>query len=307
MPITPPVVYRSGLTDSSRWERFPFRAGDIVISTPPKCGTTWTQMICALLIFQNAELPAALTTLSPWLDMRLRPLDDVLRIYGAQTHRRFIKTHTPLDGLPSVEGVSYVAVGRDPLDAAVSLDHHHANMDRDVLKSLLAQVPGSETPAEPSAAAQPEDQRGRVLQWIRDERPAAEYLGSLRGMVWHLRGAWERRNDPAVILVHHRDLSRDLEGQMRHLAERLGIGVAEERWPALVQAATFDRMRARAAELVPDERLGLFTDVRSFFRSGASGQWATILTEDDLHGYDELLRSLAPPELTAWLRGGQAG
>jgi len=31
--------------------------GDIIISTPPKCGTTWVQMICALLILQEPELP----------------------------------------------------------------------------------------------------------------------------------------------------------------------------------------------------------------------------------------------------------
>src|SRR5262249_38699700 len=37
----------------ARWEGFEFRPGDIVISTPKKCGTTWTQMLCALLIFDG--------------------------------------------------------------------------------------------------------------------------------------------------------------------------------------------------------------------------------------------------------------
>lgn len=108
MSSASPVIYRSGLTDSSRWDSFPFRSGDIVISAPSKCGTTWLQMICALLIFQNTALPVALTALSPWLDMRLRPLDEVLRVLAEQTHRRFIKTHTPLDGLPAEDSVSYV-------------------------------------------------------------------------------------------------------------------------------------------------------------------------------------------------------
>ena len=27
--------------------------GDIIVSTSPKCGTTWAQMLCALLIFQD--------------------------------------------------------------------------------------------------------------------------------------------------------------------------------------------------------------------------------------------------------------
>ena len=48
-----PAVYRCGLTDSSRWREFQLRPDDIVISVPSKCGTTWMQMICALLIFQT--------------------------------------------------------------------------------------------------------------------------------------------------------------------------------------------------------------------------------------------------------------
>ena len=47
----------------------------------------------------------------------------------AQTHRRFIKTHTPLDGLPQADGVTYICVGRDPRDVALSMDHHRANLD----------------------------------------------------------------------------------------------------------------------------------------------------------------------------------
>src|SRR5215207_10454651 len=108
-----PNRYLTSLEDSARWDRFELRPDDIVISSPSKSGTTWMQMICALLIFQTPDLPAALTTVSPWLDMHLRPIADVTRALDAQQHRRFIKTHTPLDGLPQWPGVTYVVVGRD--------------------------------------------------------------------------------------------------------------------------------------------------------------------------------------------------
>jgi len=42
-----PFRYRSSDEDSARWLGFPFRDGDIVISTRSKTGTTWVQMICA--------------------------------------------------------------------------------------------------------------------------------------------------------------------------------------------------------------------------------------------------------------------
>src|SRR6058998_3818982 len=121
--------YRSVVADSARWEGFRFRSGDIVISTPPKCGTTWMQRLVALLVFDGVDLPAAISKISPWLDMQLAPLADVLALLEAQQHRRFIKTHTPLDGIPYDDRVTYVCVGRDPRDVAVSGAHHMANLN----------------------------------------------------------------------------------------------------------------------------------------------------------------------------------
>jgi hypothetical protein len=39
-----PFRYQSPDEDSARWLGFPFRDGDIVISTRSKTGTTWVQM-----------------------------------------------------------------------------------------------------------------------------------------------------------------------------------------------------------------------------------------------------------------------
>jgi hypothetical protein len=122
--------YRAHDEDSARWDGFAFREGDIVISTRSRSGTTWTQMICALLIFQTPDLPAPLGDLSPWLDMLVVPREEVFARLEAQDHRRFIKTHTPLDGLPIDGRATYVVVARHPLDMAVSLYHHSANIDR---------------------------------------------------------------------------------------------------------------------------------------------------------------------------------
>ena len=58
--MRPLVRYLSLIADNARWDGFSFREGDIIISTPPKCGTTWTQMICAMLIFQTPDLPQPL-------------------------------------------------------------------------------------------------------------------------------------------------------------------------------------------------------------------------------------------------------
>lgn len=76
-------LYRNLIWDSGRWDGFEFRPGDIVICTPPKSGTTWTQMLCAMLIFGGDDFPHPMDTLSPWLDMNTRGRDEVFDLLGA--------------------------------------------------------------------------------------------------------------------------------------------------------------------------------------------------------------------------------
>src|SRR6185436_341969 len=106
---------------------FAFRPDDVVISTPSKCGTTWMQAIVGMLLLDRTDLGAPISTLSPWLDMLVRSDEDVFGLLDAQTHRRFVKTHTPLDGIPRHPSVTYIVVIRHPLDVALSDADHFAN------------------------------------------------------------------------------------------------------------------------------------------------------------------------------------
>jgi aryl sulfotransferase len=293
-----PWRYRSPMQDSARWLTFPFRAGDIVISTRAKTGTTWLQMICALLIFQTPQLPAPLGHLSPWFDDVFAPLDELNARLAAQRHRRFIKTHTPLDGLPARPGVSYIVTGRHPLDAAVSLYHQRDNVDLEWVSQFTAeqeQKPAWQPPPRTSV-------REWLLDWIAASPDPRAELDSLPGVMWHMSGAWARRGEPDVILVHYDDLIADLGGQMRRLAGRLGIAVPEPAWPALVRAATFESMRAEAASR-PASR-GMLKDPAAFFRRGSSGAAREILTQDEIADYHARVARLAPPDLLDWLHSG---
>ena len=75
---------------------------DIIISTPPKCGTTWTQMICALLILQEPELPLPLDTLPPWIDMVTRARTACSRTWKPRRTAGSSRPRTPLDGIPEL-------------------------------------------------------------------------------------------------------------------------------------------------------------------------------------------------------------
>ena len=186
-----PFRYQSPEEDSARWLGFPFRDGDIVISTRSRTGTTWVQMICALLVFQTPELPAPLGQLSPWLDHLITPRDKVYARLAAQQHRRFIKTHTPLDGIPLDPRATYLVTARHPLDMAVSLYHQGGNIDRARVRQLTGQ-PG---PAGPPPRKPLHDW---LPGWIAsDDDPRA----------WprHRKGAASRRAaSPAIGGDHHR-------------------------------------------------------------------------------------------------------
>jgi hypothetical protein len=299
------VRYRAAVYDSARWQGFALRPGDIVISTPPKCGTTWTQMICALLVLQQVPLEQPLSVLSPWLDMKTASRADVVARLDAQAHRRFMKTHTPLDGLVWDDRVTYLCVARDPRDVAMSINNHWDNLDVDAFdraRRAAEQAGDDSSGGGPTRMPdRPPDARERFWMWADNPTPPPDVSSSLLRTLSHIETFWAVRDRPNVVLLHYDDLIDDLEGVMRDLAGRLGITVPEKRWPAFVDAATFERMRSEADVTAPDADKSLWHDNREFFHRGRSGQWREILDADDLRRYRDRVEKLAPPDLATWI------
>jgi aryl sulfotransferase len=299
--------YRSIVYDSDRWDGVELRPGDIVISTPPKCGTTWTQMICALLVFQTPDLPAPVSELSPWVDQEVRSRKALRSMLEGMDHRRFIKTHTPLDGLPRVAGVTYLCVGRDPRDVALSMDNHMRNIDLDAFRLAREaaaaedeiELPPPITPPPPA-----DDPQERFWTWVDNDAPSTETGSSLRRTLEHFATFWGVA-DLDVVLLHYDELQADLEGSMRRLATHLEIEVAADRWPALVEAATFASMKAQADRTAPNGGRGMWKDDGAFFHRGTSGQWREVITTpEDLERYRTRVQSLTTTDLAAWAHRG---
>jgi aryl sulfotransferase len=288
------VRYLSPDEDSGRWKGFPFRQGDIVISARSKSGTTWVQMICALLVFQAPDLPAPLSELSPWLDSLITPLPEVRERLEGQRHRRFIKTHTPLDGIPIDARATYIVAARHPLDMAVSLYHQGENLDRARIRQLIGQ-PEAIQPPKPRTPL-----HEWLLDWIDNDASPRQEMDSLPGVMWHLSDAWRRRREPNIVLVHYNDLLMDLEGQMRRIALLLGVEVPEHLWPVLVDAATFASMSSRAEELAPDPS-GILKSPAAFFRRGTSGSGRDLLNDSELDHYCDRVNRMGPADLLTWL------
>jgi hypothetical protein len=297
------VQYKNFVWNSERWDGFELRPDDIVISTPPKCGTTWMQMQCALLLFRTPDLPAPLAKLSPWLDMNTRPKEQVWAELAAQTHRRFIKTHTLLDGLPWDDRVTYVHVARDPRDAGLSWDNHVANVDIARLFELRVAAVGMDDFAELGIGEPPaplDDPVDRFWQWVEGD---GDGMAMFESLVRHAASFWAARDRPNVHLFHYRDQRDDLASQMTRLAEALGV---EPPTPELVEAARFEEMKSRADELVPNSDMLFWLSNDRFFDQGRHEAWTPLMTGDGAARYEAALRRITDDEaFIAWLhRGG---
>jgi len=299
------------MSDSIRWEGFEFRDDDIVISTSPKCGTTWTQMMCALLVFDTADFDRPLAAISPWLDQQTANREDVLAALASQRHRRFIKTHTPLDGLPYDVRVTYLCVGRDPRDVAISMDNHWANMDFEQVFKVRAEAVGSDdlqdVMSSASLAQRSDDPLERFRAWVDNDTAPTRVGSSLWAVLHHVDTFWSVRDRGNVALFHYSDFEADLEAEMARLADVLHIGITPDRIRELAPAARWGAMRSRASVVAPNSDIGIFRDLGAFFHRGESGQWRVLLDADDVAHYEARVRQLASPELAHWIHHGYRG
>jgi aryl sulfotransferase len=291
--------YRNHHLDSTRWDGFVPRDGDIVITTAYKAGTTWTQRIVASLVLGPA--PVDLSGVSPWIDARFHgPIEPILASLEAQRHRRFLKSHLAADGLPWFPQVKYLVVGRDTRDVFMSLWNHYSGYT-DAAFSLFndADRPG---PAFPRPPASPRELWPRWISegWFEWEPDGWPFWSHHH----HLSTWWRSREADNVMFVHYRDLRSDTRGEVQRIADFLGIEVAEESWPELLRSVAMDTMRAQAQR--DGDRSAFFFEggAARFFFEGRDGRWRDALDEDDLAMYDAAAAML-DPSLRAWLEEGR--
>lgn len=297
----PLIEARSRFFDSAGWNDYQPRSDDIIIATYPKCGTTWTQRIVGMLVFQSAD-SFPVQNSSPWPDFRMPPPGVMLDLAESQTHRRFLKSHLPYDALPIYEGVKVIHVARDGRDSAMSFYNHKINFtqaSRDRASEISLADPKFGTPFHYIEA----DPAKHFHAWLLGEE---DHLGDLSCGFWYMENSyWAARDEPHVLLVHYADMKKDLNGEMRRIAEFLNIEISEDLWPELVNAASFDSMKSMADELLPDAVSAWEGGGNTFLHKGTNGRWRDVFTPEDLALYDEKMTSEFSPELASWIESGR--
>ena len=284
--------------DSTRWNGFPFRDGDVVIATYSKTGTTWTQQIVGQLILGGAET-VDLFTVSPWVDFRLIPFESMMETLQAQTHRRFLKTHLSLDALVFHPKVKYLYVARDGRDALWSMYNHHAGFTEEAYK-MLNGIPGRiGPPLEPP--------KGDIVQYFH------EWLDNggewILGMsFWqHVQDWWNAQDLPNVMLVHFNNLKADMPAEIRRIARFLEVDIDEAKWPAILEHCSIEYMRSSSRATPTGDLLAQVFDegVKTFFHKGTNGRWKDVLSAAEVERYERAVRENLTPDCAHWLATGQ--
>lgn len=280
--------------DSTIWNDFLYRDDDIVISTYAKSGTTWMQQIVSQLLFQGEE-GLEVAEMSPWMDLRIPPKEVKLLAIEEQAHRRFIKTHLPLDAMVFSEKAKYIYIGRDGRDVLWSLYNHHSNAN-DAWYDALNQTPGRVgPPIEPPCTSVTE----YFDEWLaKDGYPFWSLWENVR--TW-----WAAGNLPNVHVVHFANLKADMPGEIRRIAEFLAIPVDQSKWEQILLHCSFEYMKANAAKSVPLGGAFWEGGAETFIHKGTNGRWREILSAEQIRQYEKRAMAELGAECAHWLASGE--
>jgi aryl sulfotransferase len=294
-------TYQNHHLDSTRWDGFIPRPDDIVIATSYKAGTTWTQAIVGNILFPDQDFPAPVWQMSPWLDFRIAPLDETLAELEAQRHRRFIKTHLPLDGLRFFPETKYIFVSRDGRDVFMSLWNHYVNHTDEAI-AMFNDTPGRVGPPLPRAPADIHEfwEAWCTRGWFVGETDGWPYWSHLTvTQSW-----WNYRHLPNILTLHYADIKADTSAAVRRIADFIGVDISKSRLHHIVAAVSFNTMKQQSDTYAPRGGEPWKGGAKTFLNKGTNGRWRDVLSDNELALYDKACERALSPDCREWLENG---
>ena len=251
------------------------------------------QIISQMLFAGDTDMDTQ--AMSPWIDYTIPAKEVKLPAVEAQTHRRFVKTHLPVDALVYSPKAKYIYIGRDGRDVLWSLYNHHS-MGNDAMYHALNDSPGRVGPPleRPSA-----DIREYWHEWLdRDGFPYWSFWENVR--TW-----WAIRNLPNILMVHFDVLKKRMPEEMRRIAAFLDIPIDESKWDAIVEHCGFDWMREHGEKIVPMGGVMWTGGIKTFIHKGTNGRWRETLSAAESAEYEARALAEVGPECAHWLATGE--
>jgi aryl sulfotransferase len=213
---------------------------------------------------------------SPFIIKRFGSKEQLLQTLEEQTHRRFIKSHLPLDAQVFSPKAKYIFVARDGRDVACSLHNHAVNF---IIEGHV----------------KPES--------IQDVFQTKILSKSETSFFAHVRSWWNIRHLPNVLLVHFCQLKKDLPSEIQRIAKFLEIEIDPLQWDAILEHCSFNYMKGNATKFMDNKYF--VGGATTFFCQGTNGRWKNILTKEECDTYEKRALEELGEEGARWLATGQ--
>ncbi len=299
MPVR---TVRDYLSSSLVWADFlaqgGFVPGDIVVADPFKAGTTWTQRILQQILDDGEERDASLSDTSPWLDSSFGDHARMLAMLEEQRRsgaRRVIKSHLPADAIPVAAEARYLFVGRNGKDLGISF-HNYLHQFSPETMAAIDRIHAAWS-GDPAPLVIPESMREFFDRWLATDGYGCCDLFDV------VRSWWALRDRPNVLLVHYRRLKEDLPGQIRQLAEFIGVDPGGLRMDRIEEHCSFGYMRARAEQMAPFGGAHM-NDPKAFFHKGPARDFRSELTPAQIERFDRAAAEELGEDAARWLETG---
>ncbi|KAM9585391.1 sulfotransferase 1C4 isoform 1-T3 [Trichechus inunguis] len=245
---------------------FQAKPDDLLISTYPKAGTTWTQEIVDLIQYKgdlekSKRAPTHIRI--PFIEWIIPGIGCGLEQASAMPSPRTLKTHLPIDLVPPSfleKNCKMIYIARNPKDNMVSYYHFH-----------------------------------RMNKGLPDPGTWEEYFESfLAGKVcwgsWydHVKGWWEAKDQHRILYLFYEDMKKNPRHEIQKLAEFMGNNLDDEVLEKIVHHTSFDIMKDNPmANYSSVPTAFMDHSISPFMRKGTVGDWKNYFTVAQKERFDE--------------------
>ncbi len=248
----------SPLHDPYILANFSARTTDVLITTPPKSGTTWMQQILHQLRSGGDTDFKAIDDVVPWLERQRKgqSWQQILQDFEKLPDPRVFKTHCTAEQTPGIGTAKIILTSRDPRDCCVSFYHHIMNLTDEA--RIKKEMPC------------PDSFEQHVDMWL-------EFASWYRSM----KSWWPYYDHPDVLWLRYQDLKNDLSTAVDQITAHLSWSVTAEEKEKVLKYSSFAWMKAN------DEKFsGQGADDKPVFKpgkfinQGKIGSYKNLMTAD---------------------------
>ncbi len=244
------------------YQNYQPKANDLIISTYPKSGTTWTMQMAYQIGYLGEGDFEHIDRVVSWPD-KLVPLetpevDDVSHLADSPTGLHVIKGHLETKYVPYTPEAKYISVVRDPKDMLVSLVHFENGFNKLLFDEIVPpQV------------------------WI-DTFQTDNFIYQPWAMF--IDGWWSRSEqyDNVLILIYE-EMKADPVGTVQKIADFVGISLTPEQFDKVVEKSSFAYMKANNQKFDPPAWESGHVPL---IRDGKTGSAKTLLTKEQQASVD---------------------